>query len=232
MSRPRVPLCAKCPVQACHPHGPIESTHVDMDSAPPFCPMKLNANALDKASHEYRKESVGEFARQASIQESECYERIDGNKIRTKFPRIEETIQFARKMNYKKLGIVFCGGLKNEAVMLSSIFENAEFEVISVCCKVGGIDKETIGIKPAEKIDGPEAYEPMCNPIAQAEVMNEEKPDLVIMMGLCVGHDSLFIHYCNRPITVLAVKDRVLAHNPLGALYLSSSIYYGRLKGK
>jgi uncharacterized metal-binding protein len=232
MSRPEVPLCAKCPVQACHPHGPIESTHVDMDSAPPFCPMKLNAHALDKASQEYRKESVGEFARQASIQESECYERVEGNKIRTKLPRIEETIQFARKMNYKKLGIVFCGGLKNEAATLSTIFENKDFEVVSVCCKVGGIDKETIGLKPEEKIDGPEAYEPMCNPIAQAEIMNEEKPDLVILIGLCVGHDSLFIQYCNRPITVLAVKDRVLAHNPLGALYLSSSVYYGRLKEK
>jgi uncharacterized metal-binding protein len=231
MSRPKVPLCAKCPVQACHPHGPKESTHVDMASAPPFCPMKLNPDVLEKASQEYGKEFVWEFARQASIQESECYEWIDG-KRRTKIPRIEETIQFARKMNYKKLGIVFCGGLSNEAATLTSIFEVAGFEVISVCCKVGGIDKETIGLKPEDKIDGPEAYEPMCNPIAQAEIMNEEKPDLVIMMGLCVGHDSLFIQYCKRPVTVLAVKDRVLAHNPLGALYLSSSAYYGRLKEK
>ena len=69
----------------------------------------------------------------------------------------------------------------------------------------------------------------MCNPIAQAEVMNAEKVDLAIVMGLCVGHDTLFIQYCNRPITVLVVKDRVLAHNPLGALYTSSSVYYGRL---
>lgn len=33
------------------------------------------------------------------------------------------------------------------------------------------------------------------------------------------------IKYCSAPVTVLAVKDRLLAHNPLGALYLSESYY-------
>ncbi|MEJ2739361.1 MAG: DUF1847 domain-containing protein [Dehalococcoidia bacterium] len=231
MSKPQLPLCAKCPVRACHPQGPVENTQVDMESAPPFCPMKLNTDALQKAAKEYRKESVGEFARQASRQESECYERIDG-KIRTKIPRIEEIIQFARKVNYKKFGIAFCLGLANEAATLSKIYENNGFEVISVCCKVGGIDKEEIGIKPDEKIELPGSYEPMCNPIAQAEILNAENVDLAIILGLCVGHDTLFMQYCKRPMTTLAVKDRVLAHNPLGALYTSSSVYYGRLQNE
>ena len=228
MSKPQFPLCAKCPVRACHPRGPLESTKVDMESAPPFCPMKLNTDALQKAANEYRKESVGEFARQASLQESECYERIDG-KIRTKIPRIEEIIQFARKVNYKKFGIAFCLGLANEAAILSKIYESNGFEVVSVCCKVGGVEKETLGIKPDEKIALPGIYESMCNPIAQAEILNAENVDLAIMLGLCVGHDTLFMQYCKRPMTTLAVKDRVLAHNPLGALYTSSSVYYGRL---
>jgi len=34
------------------------------------------------------------------------------------------------------------------------------------------------------------------------------------------------------PMTVLAVKDRVFGHNPLMALYLSSSPHYGRLMTK
>ena len=72
----------------------------------------------------------------------------------------------------------------------------------------------------------------MCNPIAQAEIINEEKPDWVILLGLCVGHDTLFLKYCKQPVTVLAVKDRVLAHNPLAAIYLSSSRYYGHLMSK
>jgi hypothetical protein len=59
--------------------------------------------------------------------------------------------------------------------------------------------------------------EPMCTPIAQAEVLNTEKVDLAILLGLCVGHDTLFLKYCHVPCTVLAVKDRVLGHNPLAA---------------
>ena len=228
MSKPQFPLCAKCSIHACHPQGPLENTQVDMESAPPFCPMKLDSDALEKASNEYRKESVREFARQASRQESECYERVNGE-IRTKIPRIEEVMQFARKVNYNKFGIAFCLGLANEAKSLSTIFEKNGFEVVSVCCKVGGVAKEEIGIKPDEKIALPGKYESMCNPIAQAEIMNAEKVDLAIMLGLCVGHDTLFMQYCNRPMTTLAVKDRVLAHNPLGALYTSSSVYYGRL---
>ncbi|HAA89823.1 MAG TPA: hypothetical protein DCE07_04510 [Peptococcaceae bacterium] len=51
------------------------------------------------------------------------------------------------------------------------------------------------------------------------------------MLGLCIGHDTPFIKYCQAPVTVLAVKDRVTGHNPLAALYLSSS-YYRRLLEK
>jgi uncharacterized metal-binding protein len=227
MSKPKFPLCAKCPTRTC-----VENTYPDSESyneaVPDFCPTKLDSDAMERAWNEYSKQDTREFARLASIQEAECYEMIDGE-LRTRIPRIEETIQFARKMGYKKLGLVFCIGLRNEALMLTRIFEDRGFEMVSVNCKVGGIDKEEIGLKPEEKIKDPLSLESMCNPIAQAEIMNDEKPDWVIMLGLCVGHDTLFIRYCKRPITILAVKDRVLAHNPLGALYLTQSPYYRRL---
>jgi uncharacterized metal-binding protein len=42
-----------------------------------------------------------------------------------------------------------------------------------------------------------------------------------VLLGLCVGDDTLFIKHSKAPVTVLAVKDRVLAHNPLGVLYTS-----------
>jgi uncharacterized metal-binding protein len=45
------------------------------------------------------------------------------------------------------------------------------------------------------------------------------------MLGLCVGDDVLFIRHSKAPVTVLAVKDRVLAHNPLGALYTAKQVY-------
>jgi uncharacterized metal-binding protein len=96
---------------------------------------------------------------------------------------------------------------------------------------VGAVAKESIGIKPEEKIAGAENWESMCNPIAQAEILNSEEVDLAIMLGLCIGHDTLFISYCQRPMTVIAVKDRVTGHNPLAPLYTSST-YYARLMGK
>jgi uncharacterized metal-binding protein len=62
-------------------------------------------------------------------------------------------------------------------------------------------------------------------------IINKAGVDLAVMLGLCIGHDTLFIKYCNVPLTVIAVKDRVFGHNPLAALYLSES-YYRRLKNK
>lgn len=230
MSKPKFPVCAKCAVRLCAPGG-LPDDQFDIEKAPDFCPVKLNTVAIERAWDEYQKDDVLHFAQQASIQEFECYETINGQKT-TRIPRIEETIQFANKMGYKKLGMVFCGGLANEALTLNQILENKGFEVVSVCCKAGMIIKEHIGLEPEYKIGGPDSYEPMCNPIAQAEIMNDEMADLVIMMGLCVGHDTLFLKYCKRPVTVLAAKDRVLGHNPLGALYLSKSPYYGRLMSK
>jgi len=192
--------------------------------------MKLLPEVLEDVKQEYQKTDIKEFARQASIQEFECYEHVDGG-LRTKNPRILELIQFAGKNNYKRLGLAFCGGLAYEAGLLTDILENKGFEVVSVCCKVGAQPKESIGIKPVEKISGPDAYESMCNPIAQAEILNAQNVDLAVMLGLCIGHDTLFIRYCKVPMTVIAVKDRVTGHNPLAALYLSSS-YYSRLMSK
>lgn len=59
----------------------------------------------------------------------------------------------------------------------------------------------------------------MCNPIAQALILNRVGTELNIVLGLCVGHDTLFIMYSKAPVTYLAVKDRVTGHNPLAAIY-------------
>ena len=65
----------------------------------------------------------------------------------------------------------------------------------------------------------------MCNPIGQAMIMNEAKTQFNVVLGLCVGHDSLFFKYSEALCTVLAVKDRLLGHNPLAAIYTSDSYY-------
>jgi uncharacterized metal-binding protein len=100
--------------------------------------------------------------------------------------------------------------------------------MISMNCKAGGVPKEEIGIKDEEKIYQ-ETNEAMCNPIYQAKLLNHEKSEFNILLGLCVGHDSLFFKHAQAPTTVLAVKDRVMGHNPLAAIYLSES-YYRKIK--
>jgi uncharacterized metal-binding protein len=74
----------------------------------------------------------------------------------------------------------------------------------------------------------PGRHESICNPILQARILNAEKTDLNVIVGLCVGHDSLFIKHSRALVTTLITKDRVLAHNPAGALY-TSGFYYQRL---
>jgi uncharacterized metal-binding protein len=231
MAKKQYPRCAQCPTVVCGGRGrKVSEGSPSLEKTPAFCPMKLMPGVIEEAVSEYEKPEVREFARLASVQEGECYERTaDG--LRTKIPRIEELIQFARKCDYKRLGIANCIGLANEARILTEILENHGFEVISVQCKVGAIPKERIGIMPQEKIARPDEWEAMCNPIAQAQIINDAKVDMAIMLGLCLGHDTLFIKYCRVPMTVLAVKDRVFGHNPLAALYLSGS-YYRRLMAK
>jgi len=63
----------------------------------------------------------------------------------------------------------------------------------------------------------------------QAAVLNREKTDLNVMVGLCLGHDILFIKNCEADVTPLIVKDRVTGHNPIAALYTSRSYYKDKL---
>jgi uncharacterized metal-binding protein len=44
--------------------------------------------------------------------------------------------------------------------------------------------------------------------------MNQAGTDLNVVLGLCVGHDSLFIKHSQAPATYLVVKDHVLDLTP------------------
>lgn len=144
-----------------------------------------------------------------------------------KWTRVEDTIDFAREMGYKKLGIATCVGLISESRILTKILEIKGFEVVSICCKSGAIPKEDIGLLDSEKAI-PGTFEPICNPVAQARLLDASGSELNILVGLCVGHDSLFIKHSRAPVTVLIAKDRMTCHNPAAALY-GTSFYYRRL---
>jgi len=216
--------CAKCPAPVCRSEAFMEG--------PENCPTAIEAELIEKAMGQYREPENAKLARLSSVVEGEAYMKTPWAP-QTNSPattRLEEIIKLAGKMGYKKLGVAFCVGLMNEARILIPILENKGFEVVSVCCKTGGIPKEKIGLKDEEKTR-PGTYESMCNPIAQAEILNKEKTEFNIIMGLCVGHDALFLKHAKALTTVFLVKDRLLGHNPVVALYQSSG-YYRRLLAK
>jgi uncharacterized metal-binding protein len=95
---------------------------------------------------------------------------------------------------------------------------------VSVVCKVGAVPKEELGLKDEEKIFRGE-HESMCNPVLQAMIVNDAETDFNILLGLCVGHDSMYFKYASAPTTVLAVKDRVAGHNPLACINTFGNYY-------
>jgi uncharacterized metal-binding protein len=217
--------CAKCPFDP-----PKRICNNENGNAPSFCPTVNYEESVRKALEALKDPEVAMFAKQASIQEGEGYtdRELGYERTRPLKPRIIEIIEFAKKMQYRRLGFVFCIGLRKEAKAVESILTNNGFEVVSAVCKTGRTPKEFIGVTDAQKIRIG-AFESMCNPIAQAFVVNASKTEFNIMMGLCVGHDSLFLKYAEAPCTVFAVKDRLLGHNPLAAVYNLDS-YYRSLK--
>ena len=205
--------CAMCGVWAC-------SAEPGNKEYPSFCIVPAERDVLSRVEEAYlSQDDLREFALAAARTEAAGY---------CKEPRVEEIMNFARRMGARHLGIASCIGLIREARILQEILEANGFEVDSVCCKVGSIDKEKIGLKDAEKIR-PGQYESLCNPVGQAMLLSKAGTELNIVVGLCVGHDSLFFKHSEAPVTVLVAKDRVTGHNPVAALYTSQS-YYKRLR--
>jgi len=208
-----LPKCALCGVRAC-------SEERGSKSPPPFCPVPSQTDLLEGVSQAYREdEEIRRLAVAAAQVEAEGY---------CVWPRLQEVMAFARRLGVSRLGIACCIGLLREARILHEILEANGFEVASVCCKAGSIPKEEIGLAEEEKIQ-PGQFEALCNPVGQAELLNAAKTGLNIVVGLCVGHDSLFFRHSQAPVTVLVAKDRATGHNPAAAIYTSHS-YYKRFK--
>ncbi len=207
------PSCAHCGIDSCREEPGAKRQ-------PTSCPVVGHEALLEEIRCEYRDNpELREFAAHAARTEAAGYCRQT---------RVEEIISFARRLGVDHLGIACCVGTKHEAKLAQEIFEANGLRVSTVACKVGSIPKEEIGIGDEEKIH-PGQFEALCNPAAQARLLAEAGAGLNVIVGLCVGHDSLFFRYAEAPTTVLMVKDRVTGHNPAAALYTSGS-YYRRLK--
>ncbi|MDQ2082974.1 DUF1847 domain-containing protein [Xanthobacteraceae bacterium Astr-EGSB] len=203
--KPDVITCSECTQYNCHRHDKIY---------PNVCATTdLAADERAEIAALYAGDSLdGLINRVAAEVEGTYYCKIN---------RIEETIAFARRIGAKLLGIATCVGLAAETKILVDILRTAGFSTRTAICKVGSIDKSEVGL--AEELKIRPGFEASCNPVLQARVLNRHKTDLNIVMGLCVGHDSLFYRHSQAPVTTLVVKDRVLGHNPVAGLYTAKS---------
>ena len=202
MADTQIHTCSDCAVLSCKAK----------DEA--FClTAKQNQARLEEALKIYQEDpDQGNIARVSAGIEGEFYGRLT---------RVEETIEFIRRMGYQKIGIASCVALLRESRALAKMLRGNGFEVFGVGCKTGELNKTDLGIDEAHQGPGPVA----CNPILQAELLNREGTELNIVMGLCVGHDSLFYKHAKAVTTTLVVKDRVLMHNPVSALYTADSYH-------
>lgn len=200
--------CVDCTRKGCKKH--------DMDY-PPFClTAGLTEEELDEMCRLYREDPM---VQKIAIASAETDGLFYGQHT-----RVEDVIEFARRIGAKKIGIATCVGLLGESRTLTKILRRQGFEVFGVCCKVGSSEKTCLGITE-EQLAGFKTGRIMCNPILQAKLLNDAGTELNVLMGLCVGHDSLFIKHCKGWCTSLVVKDRVLGNNPVAALYTTNSFY-------
>ena len=199
--------CADCGSKGC-----INST----GNYPPFCTTaQLEEGELEEALALAEQPENRRILQTAAVVEYEGYCRLT---------RVEETVDFARRMGYRRIGIATCACLLRESHALARILRANGFEVCSVACKAGMADKALLGVPEACRSIGTN----MCNPILQARHLNKLGTDFNIAVGLCVGHDSMFYKYSHAPVTTLVAKDRVTGHNPAAVLYQVDG-YYKRL---
>lgn len=116
--------------------------------------------------------------------------------------KLEEIAIYSKRLGYRKIGLAFCIEHEREARLIYDILSRY-FEVFSVCCKVCSIEKESLGIKKTSNSE----FEAACNPIGQALLLNADRTDLNIMLGLKTGYDILFTKYSEAPSISLSLLE-------------------------
>jgi uncharacterized metal-binding protein len=78
-----------------------------------FCPSQTKRDIIEKSLGEYDGPLLHEFARQASIQEGECYanRNLKPYVMQPVKTRVAETVEFAKKWDTKDWGWLFALGL-------------------------------------------------------------------------------------------------------------------------
>lgn len=207
VSEQQIPTCHKC-------NGINYCTVGRASEILDNCPMKITPEVEKEARNLYLTDAfVKKSTGVASIVEAQGY---------IHWPRLKDTVEYAKGMEYKKLGLAFCIGMLQETRIIAEILENYGFEVLSVCCKTGSVKKIDVGVPKEFTMFSKTGYTIgwiSCNPAAQALILNHHKTEMNIIIGLCVGHDISFTHLSKAPVTTLIAKDRSSPHNPAACLF-------------
>ena len=193
------PLCKACKDTPCI-YGYLEGI-------PEYCPAAKFPKIIETTREAGKNEQINKIlisSRKVAMPADRGYA-----------PRIEEGILFAKELGAQKVGLAACIGFMTEAKRIAEIYEGAGLEVFLVSCHVGGIHLKEWNV--------PEAYwgpRPTgCNPMAQAEILNQLETEINFMAGFCIGCDALFTKRAQALSTTLVAKDKVTGHNPCVVLY-------------
>jgi uncharacterized metal-binding protein len=152
----------------------------------------------------------GKFTKNKTIKKIIEFAADVSNENERTLCRLSELVYYLVEMNYTKIGIAYCIELSEPTSIVTQVLRRF-FNVFPICCKVGG--------NIVDNNFGDNKTKIACNPQAQAEILNTLKVDFNIIIGLCVGIDSVFTEYSHAPVSTLFVKDKSLANNPIGAIY-------------
>ena len=141
-----------------------------------------------------------------SVEDKEEMKKAFQALVKSKKSRLLELIEFLKASSYKKIGIANCLSMQKYAAKLVEILQNEGFEVFSINCKQSGLEASEIS---------PDMKGPSCDPLSQADYLNEMETDFNINVGLCLGHGLLFDKYSKAPVTTFIVKDFAHNHNVL-----------------
>jgi uncharacterized metal-binding protein len=177
----------------------------DVSRMPRTCPTRTHAAVATDVSGYLTDE------RQALMRAADATPFQPDGSLRN---RVQEVAHYAHGRGMRRIGVAFCVSLLKESQELARQLEAEGLETELVCCRVGAVDHDAIHLPKAH----PERFAAICNPVAQARLLNERKVDLVAQVGLCVGHDLVLQEECDAPITTMVVKDRALDHHTVTAL--------------
>lgn len=181
--------CSDCQILACAKR--------DIENMPKDCP-SLDEELMLDIKTQYIGEIDSKLSHESAMTHIEATERLS---------RLDETIDFIRRCGYKNIGIAFCKMSKKDAHIVADRLVKEGFTVNSVVCSIGGISDKMLE-RENETVFKDKGYSTMCNPIGQATLLETSGTQFNILMGLCVGHDTMFVLHSKTPMTVLSIKDR------------------------